>query len=269
MLQILNGTRFVGKYIKQPIFISLLGGIFMKKVKRIFFALLSIIVLFPSITSYASVQETNTTLSETLIKDTNHAVITDKKTILALAEEQNLENPEKITKIIMDSYDLDDSEVSVPIASDTEINTLDDSNENLLAGIITHKTYLTNIQDLGDHYSYWDVYLSYWYDGYLENTKTFTMTASAGYSSSIPISIELINSTFGITLGLSASYSDVTTIIVPAGQRVNVKTWVNYHKKTFDVYYEYSGSEGLLYYQGPGSVSEPIGLIITQTFYDL
>lgn len=227
----------------------------MKKIKRILTLLLSITLIFSTTTTIYA-KDDNEPLKHSFIGNGNYIEVTDKTLIYQIAKEQNLDNPEKINKI------------SINYINTNFANSLPNNNPdiNMVKGTIT--THLSNVEDLGDRFAYWDQYTSYWYDGYLENTKTFEMSASATCSTEVSIPVSIVNTKFGINIGVSAKYTEQTKIIVPANQRVNVKTVVNYQKKTFDIFYEYSTSPGLWYPKGTGTVFIPVGLIITQTYYD-
>ncbi len=222
----------------------------MKLFKTLLCLVLSLSVFTPTISASASVNtitKAEPTKLESLTQG-SQVVITDKEEIAIIAVQQNLAEPDKINKIIIDTVAYDTGHV--------------DRNKylNRANGYI-----LVDIVDLGDRFSYWDVYTSYWYDGYLENTKTFKMTAAASYSATVGLSSDIFESTFGVSVNVTQEFTDETKIIVPANQRVNVKTWVNYQKKTYNVW---DNGSVVPHYVGSGSLFIPVGLIITQTFYD-
>ncbi len=213
--------------------------------KKVLMLCLCTFMLFQtnSIVANASSDDYNT-------KNEGKEVITDRETIEKMANEDGID-PDSITKIIINEYELE------PIATkkvQQEIPSLK---------TLKSTTHINNIEDKGTYY----YPSSYWSDSIEGPTKvdtTYSVTGTAKISAGIKIPAEVYEANFGVELGFALTFSKSLSISVPSNKVNNIRYYVNYRKKTYDIYYSYSNAPGLWYPQGSGETMIPCGIVVRQ-----
>ncbi len=118
---------------------------------------------------------------------------------------------------------------------------------------------ISNVRTTGYKY-YSNDYDSFWYYGPYSLSATFGQTRSAGYSSTYSVSSSLVSSAVGYTVTSSYYKSGSHSASVPSGQSLNLRVYMNYQVKAFDVYS--SGTK-----VGSGSAWKPYSLIFREYWY--
>lgn len=173
--------------------------------------------------------------------------ITDRKQIEKIAKQQNLNDPDSITKI---TYDFRDS-------SKIQENQL----TNVYPNMITSTTVVYNVKNLGTGFSYWDNYDSSIYDGPANVTKTYSRTNSISYTCNVNVNADIVAAAVGFSIGKNQTVTESYSFTVPTNHQIELRVFTNYQEKSFDV-----GDDlgGLLYYSGSGLAFKPVGLIFQQ-----
>lgn len=179
--------------------------------------------------------------------------ITDKGQIAEIAKEQNLNDPESITKITYEFHNFSNIQESQQIENN--------ANANSSINSVTSTQAIYNVKDLGTGYSYWDQYDSSIYDGPAEVTKTYTRTASSSYSANIKVDYKIIEAAVGFTFTSGQQVSEAYKLSVPANKKIELRIFTNYQKKSYDIGDNYGG---LIYNTGSGTAQKPVGLIFQQ-----
>ncbi|HEX3016646.1 MAG TPA: hypothetical protein VHP31_02185 [Caproicibacter sp.] len=180
-------------------------------------------------------------------------IITDKKQIAEIAKQQNLNDPQSITKITYDFRDFSNIQGCKQIENNT--------NAGLLPKVIYTTQKIYNVKDLGSGYSYWDDYDSSIYNGPASVTKTYKRTASSSFTASVEVDSKLVEAAVGFTFVSGLGVEEAYSFTVPANQQIELRVFTNYHEKSYDVG-ELMG--GLLYPTGSGTAQKPVGLIFQQ-----
>lgn len=177
-------------------------------------------------------------------------VITNRETIEKMANEDGVD-PDSITKIIINEYELE------PIATKKVLQEI----PSLKA--LKATTHINNIKDKGTYYypsSYWSDSI----EGPAKVDTKYSVTGTSKISAGIKIPANVYEANFGVELGLSSTFSKSLNISVPANKVNNIRYYVNYRKKTYDIYYSYSNAPGLWYPQGSGETMIPCGIVVRQ-----
>jgi hypothetical protein len=184
--------------------------------------------------------------------DNEIITITDKGEIAEIAKEQNLNDPESITKITYEFRDFSNHESQ-------QIENMANADSSVSSVTSTQVVY--NVKDLGTGFSYWDQYDSSIYDGPAEVTKTYTRTASSSFSTNIKIDYKIIEAAVGFTFTSGQQVSEAYKLTVPANKKIELRVFTNYQQKSYDIGDNYGG---LVYYSGSGTAQKPVGLIFQQ-----
>ena len=177
-------------------------------------------------------------------------VITDRNTIEKMAEQDGI-NPNSVNKIIINEYEL----------NPTEIKNVPQSKIN--AKRIKTTTHINNIKDKGTYY-YPSQYSSDSIQGPASVNNEYSVSGTAEITAGISIPSSVFEANFGVTIGHEDTFTKSLHIEVPSGKVNNIRYYVNYRKKTYDIYYEYSNSKGLWYPQGSGETMLPCGIVVRQ-----
>lgn len=172
-------------------------------------------------------------------------VITDKEQIAKIAKQQNLNDPDSITKITYDFRNSSKIQGDQPTNSDT----------------VTPTVKVYNVKDLGTGFSYWDDYDSSIYNGPANVTKTYSRTNSISFTCDVSVDSKLVAAAVGFAIGKNQTVSEAYSFTVPANHQIELRVFTNYQEKSFDVGNDYGG---LLYYSGSGTAQRPVGLIFQQ-----
>jgi|GEM_PF-2727845 len=173
----------------------------------------------------------------------------DPDKLAQIAKEEGLVAPEgqklvsvKTTyvKLPEDEVSLSASSVAAPMATTSGIS-------------------ITNVRVTGYKY-YSSDYDSFWYYGPYSLSSSYGQTRSAGYSSSYSVSSSLVSSAVGFSVTSSYYKSGSHSAYVPSGQSLNLRVYMNYQVKGFDVYN--SGTK-----VGSGSAWKPYSLIFREYWY--
>ncbi len=174
-------------------------------------------------------------------------VITDKEQIAEIAKQQNLNDPDSITKITYDFRNSSKIQGGQPKNADSEA--------------VTPTVTVYNVKDLGTGFSYWDDYDSSIYNGPANVTKTYTRRNSSSFTCDVKVESKLVSAAVGFTIGSEQTVSEAYSFTVPANHQIELRVLTNYQMKSFDVGNDYGG---LLYYSGSGTAQRPVGLIFQQ-----
>lgn len=169
-------------------------------------------------------------------------VITDKEQIAEIAKQQDFNESEAILQITFDFRYFKDSDAASP-------------EQAAPSGDVIY-----NVKDLGCGFSNWDDYGSDIFDGPAETVYPCKNTASCSYSASSKVDSKLIEKAVGFAgakLGPGSPYN----VTIPADRKMEVRTYTNYQKKSFDIG---SNKGGLVYRKGSGTAKRPVGLIFEQ-----
>ncbi len=175
-------------------------------------------------------------------------VVTDKETILKIAEQDSILNPEEITKITT-TYVIDKNLIN---SSEPENN----KNQKISSYIYFH-----NIINEGSGYSHWNNYDSSIYDGPASVDRSYTREDYAGFSTKCGVTAEIVKAELCVNVSTKYTSSDVYKFSIPEGKTVELRVYTNYNKWTYGVYEDLGG---LGYYRGDGFTDKPVGLIFRQ-----
>lgn len=179
-------------------------------------------------------------------------VITDKKQIAEIAKQQIINEPEAILQITFDFRYFSTFRKSS--------QTGDHANAASSEQAASSTDIIYNVKDLGCGFSNWDDCGSDIFDGPAETVEPCENTASCSYSASSKVDSSLIEAAVGFAdtkLGPGSPYN----VTIPADRKMEVRTYTNYQKKSFDIG---SSKGGLLDRKGSGTAKRPVGLIFEQ-----
>lgn len=193
---------------------------------------------------------------------TNKKVVENKELISKIAKEQNLPNAEKILSI---TYTIGypentDNRRQIPNSLSEKGSTIQSS-----SGMVK---VIDDIEELGDGYYFTNKYKSSWYYGPCSVTETYTRSDSAAYDCSCTIGSKTLGSALGCSFDKTYTNSQSYTVACPSNKnKVNLKVFTNYQKKSFTVYWARGKNGRRGKKAGTGKSWKPCGLIFQQTTY--
>jgi hypothetical protein len=201
-----------------------------------------LICLLLSVPFFQVSAETVTTVDQNSTATQNTIVPQDQ--IINVANELGLENPEDIVQIEF-SYDgIQQNPIPKP-SSSIGSSTF---------GLFTAEYYLKNIvttQAKGE------LLRSSFYI-YPGGTMTITDSVSASFSTEVGVSASVISAKLGFNVTGTYSVSESQNVIVPYGSTYNLRAYVNYQVKSFEIWEDDIWFDD---YLGTGKTKKPVGVI--------